>query len=158
MSMQSLTGANGPAAMRPPEDRQERARIVASFAEYLAEDVHGHPDRALDAMAALAEWCDDDPQLLQQAHADLVRDTRRARLSAQAVVAQNNRDAPRAIGARRSRFLTVSVRERSRAWCSHGSIPSRRVGLSPDRLERSIGGMNRARSRDGALRIEVRAT
>jgi len=93
MSMQSPTDANEPAAMRPLEDRQERARIVASFAEYLAEDIHGHPDRALDAMAALGEWCDDDPQLLEQAHADVLRDTRRARLSAQAVVAENNRDA-----------------------------------------------------------------
>jgi hypothetical protein len=92
MPTQSPTGVNFPGAMRPL-DRRERARVIASFAEYLAEDVNGHPDRALDAMAALAEWCDDDPQLLQQARANVLRDTRRATLSAQAVIAQNDRDA-----------------------------------------------------------------
>ena len=79
--------------MRPVEDRRERARVIASFAEYLAENVNGHPDRALEAMAALAEWCDDDPQLLQQARANVLRDARRATLSAQALIAQNDRDA-----------------------------------------------------------------
>jgi hypothetical protein len=93
MSMSSPNGVHWPAAMRPFEDRRERARVVASFAEYLAEDVHGHPDRALDAMAALAEWCDDDPQLLEQALSDVRRDARKATLSAQAVIAQNDRDA-----------------------------------------------------------------
>ena len=44
-------------------------------------------------MASLAEWCDDDPELLAQARGDLLRETRKASLSAQAVVAQNNRDA-----------------------------------------------------------------
>jgi hypothetical protein len=44
-------------------------------------------------MASLAEWCDDDPQLLEQARADARRDTRKATSSAQAVIAQNNRDA-----------------------------------------------------------------
>lgn len=93
MSTQSPTGANFPDAMRPLEDRRERARVIASFAEYLAEDVNGHPDRALEAMAALAEWCDDDPQLLQQARANVLRDARRATSSAQALIAQNDRDA-----------------------------------------------------------------
>jgi hypothetical protein len=55
--------------------------------------VNGHPDRALEAMAALAEWCDDDPQLLQQARANVLRDALRATLSAQALIAQNDRDA-----------------------------------------------------------------
>jgi hypothetical protein len=93
MPTQSPIGVNWPGAMRPREDRQERARVIASFAEYLAEDVNGHPDRALEAMAALAEWCDDDPQLLQQARANVRRDARRATLSAQALIAQNDRDA-----------------------------------------------------------------
>lgn len=79
--------------MRPLEDRRERARVIASFAEYLAEDVNGHPDRALEAMASLAEWCDDDPQLLQRARANVLRDARRATLSAQSLIAQNDRDA-----------------------------------------------------------------
>jgi hypothetical protein len=79
--------------MRPVEDRRERARVIASFAEYLAEDVHGRPDRALDAMASLAEWCDDDPQLLEQARGHVQRDAHKATLSAQAVLAQNDRDA-----------------------------------------------------------------
>jgi hypothetical protein len=66
---------------------------VASFAEYLAEDVRGNPDRALEAMASLVEWCDGDPELLARARAAALRDTHRATLGAQAVVAQNNRDA-----------------------------------------------------------------
>jgi hypothetical protein len=44
-------------------------------------------------MGTLAEWCDDDPQLLEQAFADVRRDTRKATASAQAVIAQNDRDA-----------------------------------------------------------------
>jgi hypothetical protein len=92
MSTHSPTGFNWEQAMQPLEARR-RARVVASFAEYLAEDVRGNPDRTLDAMASLAEWCDGDPELLAQARADAVRDTRRATLRAQAVVAQNNRDA-----------------------------------------------------------------
>jgi hypothetical protein len=47
--------------------------VAASFAEYLAEDVHRHPDRELEAMASLAEWCDGDPELLAQARADVLR-------------------------------------------------------------------------------------
>jgi hypothetical protein len=93
MPTQSPTDGNWSGALRPREDRQERARVIASFAEYLAEDVNGHPDRASEAMAALAEWCDDDPQLLQQARANVLRDARRATLSAQALIAQNDRDA-----------------------------------------------------------------
>jgi hypothetical protein len=72
-----------------PLEAQRQARVVASFAEYLAEDVHGHPDRALEAMASLAEWCEGDPELLAQARAEVLRDTRKA----QAGVAENNRDA-----------------------------------------------------------------
>jgi hypothetical protein len=93
MSIQSPTGVNWAAAMQPVGDRRERARVIASLAEYLAEDVHGHPDRAAVAMAALAEWCDDDPRLLEQARADVLRDARRATMSAQAVIAQNDQDA-----------------------------------------------------------------
>jgi len=63
--------------------------VAASFAEYLAEYVHGNPDRALEAMASLAEWCDGDPELLARARADVLRDTR----GAQAAVAENNREA-----------------------------------------------------------------
>lgn len=93
MSTQTPKGVHWPSAVRPLEDRRERARVIASFAECLAEDVHGHPDRALEAMTSLAEWCDDDPQLLEQARANVRRDMRKATLSAQAVIAQNNRDA-----------------------------------------------------------------
>ena len=93
MSTQSPKGVHRPGGMRPLEHRRERARVIASLAEYLAEDAHGHPDRAIEAMAALAEWCDDDPQLLEQARANVRRDTRKATLSAQAVIAQNDRDA-----------------------------------------------------------------
>ena len=82
------TGFNWAEALQPLEARR-RARVVASLAEYLAEDVHSNPDRALEAVASLAEWCDGDPEVMAQARADARGDTRRA----QAVVAQNNRDA-----------------------------------------------------------------
>jgi hypothetical protein len=63
--------------------------VVASFAEYLAEDVHGHPERAPEAIASLAEWCDGDAELLARARAEVLRDTP----GAQAAVAENNREA-----------------------------------------------------------------
>jgi hypothetical protein len=69
--------------------KREQARVVAAFAEYLAEDVHDHPERALEAMASLAEWCDGDGELLAQARADVLRDTRRA----QSAVAEHTHDA-----------------------------------------------------------------
>lgn len=56
------------------EDRRERARVVASMAEYLAPDVEAHPERARDAMASLAEWCDGDREILAKARADVLRD------------------------------------------------------------------------------------
>ena len=74
--------------MEPLEARR-RARVVASFAEYLAEDVHDHPDRALEAMASLAEWCEGDGELLRQARALVLRDTRKA----QAAVVENKEGA-----------------------------------------------------------------
>ena len=95
MSTRTPTGVNWAEAVQPLEARR-RARVVASFAEYLAEYVHGDPDRALEAMASLAEWCDGDPELLAQARADVLRDTRRARRDARSVlaaVAQNNHEA-----------------------------------------------------------------
>ena len=58
MSTHTPTGCHWPEAIQPVEDRRERARIVESFAEYLAEDVHGDPDWALEAMASLGEWED----------------------------------------------------------------------------------------------------
>jgi hypothetical protein len=92
MSMHTPTGFSWREALEPLEARRQ-ARVVASFAEYLAEDVHGRPERALEAVASLAEWCDDNPELLARARANALRDTRRASLSAQAVAARNNRDA-----------------------------------------------------------------
>jgi hypothetical protein len=71
------------------EDRRERARVVASLAEYLADDVLAHPDRALQAMASLAEWCDGDDELLAEARTDVLRDTS----SVQASAAETNREA-----------------------------------------------------------------
>jgi len=64
------------------EGRHERARVVASLAEYLAADVQEHPDRALDAMASLAEWCDGDQELLAEARTDVLRDTSAVQASA----------------------------------------------------------------------------
>ena len=88
MSTRTPTGFNWADAVQPLEARRQ-ARVVASFAEYLAEDVHGHPERALEAMAALAEWCEGDPELLARARSDVMRDTR----GAEAAVAENNREA-----------------------------------------------------------------
>src|SRR5438046_285047 len=92
MSSHDPTGTNWAEALQQFEARR-RARVVASFAEYLAEDVRGNAGRALEAMASLAEWCDGDPEVLAQARADALRDTHRATLKAQTIVAQNNRDA-----------------------------------------------------------------
>jgi hypothetical protein len=69
--------------MRPLELRR-RVRDIATFAEYLAEDGRGHPNRALDAMGALAEWCEGDPELL--AHAPLHHSRRTANVG----VLENN--------------------------------------------------------------------
>jgi hypothetical protein len=88
MSTHTPSGFNWADAMQSLEARRQ-ARVVASFAEYLAEDVHRHPERALEAMASLAEWCDGDPELLARARADVMRDTH----GAQAAVAENNREA-----------------------------------------------------------------
>jgi hypothetical protein len=88
MSMPSPTGRNWPEAMRPLE-RRRQARVVASFAEYLAEDVRGHPNRALEAMGALAEWCEDDPELLAYARRQVMRDTREG----SSAFVENNRHA-----------------------------------------------------------------
>ena len=92
MSTHTPKGFSWREAPEPLEARRQ-ARVVASFAEYLAEDVHGRPERALEAMASLVEWCDGNPELLAQARADVLRDARKASLSAQAVAAQNDRDA-----------------------------------------------------------------
>jgi hypothetical protein len=88
MSTHTPTGSNWPEAMQQLEARRQ-ARVVASFAEYLAEDVHGHPERAPEAVASLAEWCDRDPGLLAKARAAVLRHTRGAR----AAVVENNREA-----------------------------------------------------------------
>lgn len=89
MSMHTRTGFERAEVVQLREDRRERARVVASFAEYLAEDVDRNPGHALDAMASLAEWCDGDLELLAQARADVLRDTP----AAQATVAEMNREA-----------------------------------------------------------------
>jgi hypothetical protein len=72
-----------------PLERRRQARVVASFAEYLAEDVRGHPNRALDAMGALSEWCGGDPELLAYARTEVLRDTRNGSSAA----VENNRHA-----------------------------------------------------------------
>jgi hypothetical protein len=66
----------------PREDRHERARVVASLAEYLAGDLHGEPDRALEAMASLDEWCEGDRLLLAEALADVAQDVPAVQLNA----------------------------------------------------------------------------
>jgi hypothetical protein len=87
MSTHTSTGFDWADAVEPLEAR--RQGVVASFAEYLAEYVHGDPDRALEAKASLAESCDGDPELLSQARADVLGDMREAHMA----VAENNQDA-----------------------------------------------------------------
>ncbi len=90
MPSQIPTGFDTAEVLHPPQkDRRERARIVASLAEYLAADLDGQPERALEAMASLAEWCDGDRELLAQARSDVVRDTS----AVQATAAATNREA-----------------------------------------------------------------
>lgn len=86
--MTLATGFSWADAMQPLEARR-LARVVASFAEYLAEDVHVHPERAPEAMASLAEWCEGDAELLARARVDVLQDTR----GGQAAVAENGRHA-----------------------------------------------------------------
>jgi hypothetical protein len=88
MSTNTPTGVHWRDAVQPLE-AQRQARVVASFAEYLAEYVHGDPDRALEAMESLAEWCDGDPELLARARGDVLQDMREQHRS----VAENNQDA-----------------------------------------------------------------
>ena len=88
MSTHTPTGFSWREALEPLDARRQ-ARVVASFAEYLAEDVHNHPERAREAMASLADWCDGDAELLARARADVLRDAR----GASAAVAENNRHA-----------------------------------------------------------------
>ena len=88
MSMPSPTGRNWPEAMRPLELRRQ-ARVIANFAEYLAEDVRDDPNRALEAMGALAEWCEGDTELLTHARTEVVRDTS----TGPSAVVENNRHA-----------------------------------------------------------------
>jgi hypothetical protein len=71
-------------SMQPGEDRRERARVVASLAEYLAEDVDRNPEHAPDAIASLAEWCEGDAELLSRARADVRGDISSARATATA--------------------------------------------------------------------------
>src|SRR5205085_8360216 len=66
MSVLPPTGINWVEAMQPLEARR-RAQVIASFAEYLAEDVDGNPSRALEAVASLAEWCEGDRRLMARA-------------------------------------------------------------------------------------------
>ena len=86
--MSTPTGVNWADAVESLEARR-RARVVASFAEYLAEDVRRHPERTLEAIASLAEWCADDRELLVRARANVIQDTR----AEQAAVVENNREA-----------------------------------------------------------------
>jgi hypothetical protein len=88
MSTRTPTGFNWAEAMEPLEERRQ-ARVVASFAEYLAEYVHGDPGRALEAMASLADWCEGDTELLSQARANVLKDMRGAHVA----IAGNNQDA-----------------------------------------------------------------
>ena len=61
----------------PLLDQRRQARVIANFAEDLAEDVRTHPGRAPEAMSALAEWCKGDLERLAHPHTEVVRHRRR---------------------------------------------------------------------------------
>jgi hypothetical protein len=83
MQTQIESGFDRAEAVHPIyEPRHERARVVASLAEYLAEDVQEHPDHAREAIASLAEWCEGDRALLAEARMDVLRDTPTVQASA----------------------------------------------------------------------------
>ena len=107
MSMPSPTGRNWPEAMRALELRR-RARVIANFAEYLAGDVRGHPERAVEAMGALAEWCEGDHELMVQARTEVLRPTQGA--------GERPREQPArrpVVGARRQRVVAQGLSSNS---------------------------------------------
>jgi hypothetical protein len=53
-----------------------QARVIANFAEYLADDVRCHPERTREAMRALAEWCKADLELLVHKRTEVLRHRR----------------------------------------------------------------------------------
>jgi len=72
MSMPSPTGQKRPEPMRLRELRRQ-ARVIANFAEFLAEDVHGDPDRADEAREALAALSKCDLELLAHTRSEVHR-------------------------------------------------------------------------------------
>ena len=73
MAMPSPTRRNGADSKRPLDEMRRQARIIANFAEYLAEDVRRHPERTREAMSALAEWCKADLELLAHKRTEVLR-------------------------------------------------------------------------------------
>lgn len=57
----------------PLLDQRRQARVIANFAEDLADDVRGHPERVRETTSALAEWCKGDLELLAHPHTEVVR-------------------------------------------------------------------------------------
>ena len=74
--MPSEISQNRPEATRLLEQRRQ-ARVIADFAEYLADDVRCHPERARQAAGALAEWCRAGLELLAHPCTDVLRHRRR---------------------------------------------------------------------------------
>jgi hypothetical protein len=68
----SQTSQKWPESTRLLEGRRQ-ARVIANLAEDLAEDVRNHPERAREAVSALAEWCKGDLELLAYSHTEVVR-------------------------------------------------------------------------------------
>jgi hypothetical protein len=75
--MPSKIGQKWPEATVRLLEQERQARVIANFAEDLAEDVRSHPERSREAMSALAEWCKGDLELLAHPHSDVVRHRRR---------------------------------------------------------------------------------
>ena len=106
------------AAMRPVEDRRERVRVIASFAEYLDDDAPDRPDQAPETIEPLGEWRDGDPQLLAQARAHVLRDA--------------------------SCHLERADRPRSEQCQRRRALGARRAGVVTKIQRRSICGLTRA--------------
>jgi len=55
---------------------RRQVRVIANFAQYLAEDVRSHPERGREATEALAAWCKADLELLAHRRTEVLRHRR----------------------------------------------------------------------------------
>jgi hypothetical protein len=69
-----------------PRRRQDAAKELANLAEYLAVELHGHPEQVAAAAEALDEWADGDPTVFALARDEVRGDTNLDALRTEALV------------------------------------------------------------------------